>query len=392
MEILVLGRGISALAIKKKLESIHNITFAIDSNEILDDNSIFKDDVNINEYDLFFVSPGVKNDDSLLMKLKLNNKKITSEIEYALNILREHKIIAITGSNGKTTVASLLHHVLDSKGIKNVVCGNIGDPLINYIDIDKQTYIILEISSFQLERLNYFKPYISIITNISPNHLDRHSYGEYIEIKKKIYLFQNKSDFFITNAKTFRSFNMIPRCNIRVTKNHLLRSNYLKGKHNIENIAIVREVLKILDIKNYKDTIKNFRGVKYRLEYLGKIKNTNFYNDAKSTTIYSTIAALKATGKNTLLIIGGKNKNIDYRIIEKHKVKEIIIFGDEAERTTLNIKKFKDLNEVFIYVKDNYTSFKNILFSPGFTSYDLYKNYIERGEDFERLFKKYFQL
>ena len=131
MEILILGRGKSALAVKKYLEKDNKITFGIEDNESLDQESIYKKDVDIEKYDLFFVSPGVKNDDPLLIKLIENNKKITSEIEYALSILNKHKIIAITGSNGKTTVATLLHYVLNKKGVKNVVCGNIGDPLIN---------------------------------------------------------------------------------------------------------------------------------------------------------------------------------------------------------------------------------------------------------------------
>ena len=392
MEILILGRGKSALAVKKYLEKDNKITFAIEDNESLDQESIYKKDVDIEKYDLFFVSPGVKNDDPLLIKLIENNKKITSEIEYALSILNKHKIIAITGSNGKTTVATLLHYVLNKKGVKNVVGGNIGDPLINYANIDIDTYIILEISSFQLERLHYFKPYISIITNITPNHLDRHTYGEYIELKKKIYLFQDKNNFLIVRKKDYKKFNMFSKCNVKYIKNNYLKLKYLVGKHNKENVSIVIEVLKILNINKYKRIIEDFKGVKYRLEYLGKYNKTKFYNDSKSTTIYATISALKSIGRNTLLIIGGRNKNIDYSILKKYKVKEIIIFGEEAKITDLDIKKFNNLEEVFNYLKVSVNKYKNILFSPGFTSFDLYKDYIERGEAFEKLCKKHFEL
>ena len=128
------------------------------------------------------------------------------------------------------------------------------------------------------------------------------------------------------------------------------------------------------------------------MEYLGKYNKTNIYNDAKSTTIYSTIEAIKLLKKNTLLILGGKNKNIDYSIIKNYKIKEIIIYGEEAKFTNLNIKKFNTLKDVFIYLNDNINNFKNILYSPGFQSLDQYKNYKERGKEFERLCKEYFNV
>ena len=392
MNILLIGRGISNLSLKKELEKNNKVTFAIEDYENLDEFSIYKKDVNINDYDLFFVSPGVRNDDELYLKLKENNKTISSELEYSLEKLKDNKIIAITGSNGKTTVATLLSHVLKRKNIKHVLAGNIGDPLINYINIDKDTLIVLEVSSFQLERINNLKPYISIITNITPNHLDRHSLNEYIEIKKKIYLYQNESDYLITNYNTYNKYKFTPKCKIIKINKSKIKSKYLLGNHNRYNINFVIQVLKILKIKNYIKDIKSFKGVKYRLEYLGKYNKTKIYNDAKSTTIYSTIEAIKLLNKNTLLILGGRNKNIDYSIIKKYKIKEIIIYGEEAKLTKLNIKKFNSLKDIFIFLKDNINKYKNILYSPGFTSLDQYNNYKERGEEFERLCKEYFNV
>jgi len=392
MEILILGRGKSALSLEKELSINNNITFAIEDYEKLDNKSVYKKDVDINKYEIYYISPGVKNNDELLLKLKDNHKIISSELEYALDKLKNHKIIAITGSNGKTTVASLLHYVLNKKGIKNVVCGNIGDPLINYINVDVSTYIILEISSFQLERINNLKPYISIITNITPNHLDRHTFEQYIEIKKKIYLNQGKDEYLIINRKTYKEYKINTNTNLKIINNKRIKSEYLIGKHNQENISFVCKVLDILNIKNYKKIIKEFRGVKFRLEYLGKYNNTLIYNDAKSTTMYSTIEAIKSVGKNTLLIIGGRNKNIDYSFINDYKVKEIIIFGEEATKTHLSIKKFKDLKEIMPYLKTNINKYNVVLFSPGFTSFDLYNNYIERGEDFEKLIYENFKI
>ena len=392
MNILLIGRGISNLSLKKELEKNNKVTFAIEDYENLDEFSIYKKDVNINDYDLFFVSPGVRNDDELYLKLKENNKIISSELEYSLNKLKDNKIIAITGSNGKTTVASLLSHVLKRKNIKHVLAGNIGDPLINYINIDKDTLIVLEVSSFQLERINNLKPYISVITNITPNHLDRHSLNEYIEIKKKIYLYQDESNYLITNYDTYNKYKFTPKCKIIKINKSIIKSKYLLGNHNRYNINFVIQVLKILKIKNYIKDIKSFKGVKYRLEYLGKYNKTKIYNDAKSTTIYSTIEAIKLLNKNTLLILGGRNKNIDYSIIKKYKIKEIIIYGEEAKLTKLNIKKFDSLKDIFIFLKDNINKYKNILYSPGFTSLDQYNNYKERGEEFERLCKEYFNV
>lgn len=392
MEILILGRGKSALCLERELIKENNVTFAIEENELLDNKSIYKKDVNINQYDLFYISPGVRNDDELFLKIKKNNKKISSEIEYALNKLKNHKIIAITGSNGKTTIASLLHYVLDRKKIKNVVCGNIGDPLVNYITVSVDTYIILEISSFQLERIKKIKPYISVITNITPNHLDRHTFDEYINIKKKIFSFQNNNEYLIVNKKTYKKYNIKTNSKIKIIKKLKLKSKHLIGNHNYENFGTVKEILDILNIKDYYEDIKSFRGVKYRFEYIGKYNKTLIYNDAKSTSIYSTIEAIKCVGKNTLLIMGGRNKNIDYSILKKYRVKEIIMYGEEAQKTKLNIKKFLNLAEAMEYVKNNINNFKVILYSPGFTSFDLYNNYIERGEDFEKLCFKNFEI
>ena len=392
MNILLIGRGISNISLKKELEKKHKVTFAIEQYEELDDFSIYKKDVNINDYDLFFISPGIGNNDELYLKLKENNKPISSELEYALDKLKNNKIIAITGSNGKTTVASLLSYVLTKKHVKHVLAGNIGDPLINYINIDKDTLIILEVSSFQLERLNYLKPYISIITNITPNHLDRHTLNEYINLKKKIYSKQDNNDYLITNFTTYKKYKFKSKSKLIKINKSIINSKYLRGNHNRYNINFVIKVLKILKIKKYIKDIKSFKGVKYRLEYLGKYNKTNIYNDAKSTTIYSTIEAIKLLKKNTLLILGGKNKNIDYSIIKNYKIKEIIIYGEEAKFTNLNIKKFNTLKDVFIYLNDNINNFKNILYSPGFQSLDQYKNYKERGKEFERLCKEYFNV
>ena len=150
--------------------------------------------------------------------------------------------------------------------------------------------------------------------------------------------------------------------------------------------------MNILNIKKYKKYIKEFQGVKYRLEYIGKYNNTNIYNDAKSSTIYSSIEAIKSVGYNTLLILGGRNKNIDYSCINNIKVKKIIIYGEEAKKTNLKIEKFSDLNDIFEYLKIHINEYKNILYSPGFTSFDLYENYIKRGEDFESKCKEYFKI
>lgn len=388
MNILILGRGKSAYSLYNVLSKEHFVSFAIEDYEKLDNNSIYKKDVDIDKYDKFFVSPGVKNDDLLYLKLKGSNKDISSEIEYALDKLKNHKIIAITGSNGKTTVASLLHHVLTKKGVKNVVCGNIGDPLINYINVDLDTLIILEISSFQLERINFIKPYISIITNITPNHLDRHTFKDYVNIKKKVYLYQDNNDYLIINKETYSIYNIESNSNIIISKKKKIKSKHLIGNHNYINIGYVIDALKILNIKDYYDEIKSFKGVKYRLEFLGKINNTNIYNDAKSSTIYSTIEALKSVGSDTLLILGGRNKDIDYSIINNYKVKQIVMYGEEKDKTSLDVIKFNNLKEAFKYAINNQSKFKNILYSPGFTSFDQYNNYNERGEEFERLFNQ----
>lgn len=392
MQILLIGKGKSNELLKKELEKNNNVKFAIEDYEKIDNDCIYKKNVNINEYDMFYVAPGVPNNDPLLLELKKNNKYISSELEYSLNRLKNNKIIAITGSNGKTTVASLLSYILKKKNIKHVLAGNIGTPLVKYINISIDTLIILEVSSFQLERVNNLKPYISIITNITPNHLDRHSLEDYIKIKKKIYSLQDKDSFLITNNDTKYKYEINPNVKIKIIKRKNIKTKYLIGNHNIENINFVIQVLKILKIKNYIRIIKKYKGVKYRLEYLGKYKKTKIYNDAKSTTIYSTISALNSLKGKTLLILGGKNKNIDYSIINNLEIQKIIMYGEETKYTSLKINKYLTLKDAFKYVKTNILEYDNILFSPGFTSLDQYESYMERGKEFEKLCKESFKL
>ena len=392
----------------------------------------------INKADLVIISPGISPQSEIVKKINSKNISIISDIELA-SYFTKKPIIAVTGTNGKTTTTSLITHLINSSGKKAISCGNIGKPFIEAVNEDKGNldYFILEISSFQI----YYSPHLScdiaVCLNITPDHLDWHiKFDDYIKTKEKLFLQQNKKAWSVLNYsdKILKSFSpdtnrfyfsykkpdkytleIFPRfafcengdlfikdCD-KIYK--LINKNELNllGTHNIENTLAASIATKIINI-DYNSIIKglkSFKGVEHRLEYVKETKNKTFYNDSKATNPEATIKAIEAISeiknKNITLILGGKDKktNLNEMINTiKNHVSEVILYGEAKERfqNELDKNSFKKLIIVNDLSDAVATSLKSktdiVLFSPACASFDMFKNYEERGKTFKELVSK----
>ncbi len=390
----------------------------------------------INKANLVIISPGISPNSEIVKKLYSLKLPVISDIELAKYFTKK-PIIGITGTNGKTTTTSLITHLINNSGKRAIACGNIGKPLIEIIsEYDKNTdYYVLEISSFQI----YYSPTlacdIAVCLNITPDHLDWHgSLENYSKTKEKLFLQQNKISWSVLNyedslIKKFTTKNNIfyfsytkPKSKIlddipyicfyeddllkAKEKNQItpvINKNELTiiGSHNIENVLAGIAVSRIIGI-NYADIssgLKSFKGVEHRLEYIKSINSKAFYNDSKATNPEATIKAIEAFhGKKITLILGGKDKktSLDKMVRTiKNRVSEVILFGEAKDRflnelTNQSFKEIKIVNDLHEVVKTSLKSNTDIvLFSPACASFDMFKNYEERGKQFKELVSKY---
>ena len=396
--VLIVGYGITGKSIKNFL-SQYNLNIEI--SESIEDFSIR----DLNKYDLFAVSPGIplnKNPYSILKKYK---QKIISDIDI-FSLFNSSKKIAITGSNGKSTVVSILGYILEKLGKNVATIGNIGKPVLSCVN-DNLEYSILELSSFQIDLLNKSNFDIGCVINITPDHLDRYdNFNEYANSKLSLKSYCN--DFFIydynNNGLKYENndFDIINK-DIFYNEDKLLSINdtNLSGKHNLENIVIVLNIIKKLDIdlKLACNIIKDFIGLNYRCTNLGFINNVQYINDSKGTNIGATIKAIEslAESKNIILILGGVAKGGDFstmqHFIDKY-VKNICIFGKDKNQIDSQINNsiskqiFDNLEQCFYFSKEIAKDNDIILFSPACASFDQYKSYSERGKFFTELFIK----
>lgn len=343
----------------------------------------------IKNRDLILVSPAVTDEALPVIWAKAFNIPIISEIELG-GILCPATIIAVTGTNGKTTVTTLIGRVLAAKGEKVFICGNIGNPFCSELNkIEASDFVSLEVSSFQLEKIRTFKPKISVMLNFSPNHLDRYKNIEkYLEAKKRIFMNQDKSDYLILNQQDpiFRELAKEAKANVL----------YFSERQDLNpNQAVVLVVSSILGIDKEMclEVFDKFKGVEHRLEYVAQLNNIKFINDSKSTNVDSTIWALKNISQPIVLIAGGKDKGSDYSVIVdlmRRKVKEIILLGEAKEKMKDAFKGSLSINEVFILDEAVNLAFAKaspgdcVLFSPMCSSFDMFSNFEERGEVFKK--------
>ena len=372
-------------------------------------------------------SPGVPDKAELLKKIKSLNIPVISEIEFAGRYTNA-KMIGITGTNGKTTTTMLIYHILKKAGLKVGLGGNIGKSFALQVAEHDYDYYVLELSSFQLDDMYHFKCDVAVLTNITPDHLDRYNYElkNYVMSKFRILQNQTSSDAFIYCADDPITSEYLPTVNIRahtypysirqrqdegawVEENqiHFLTNNKhltmlihdlaLQGKHNLYNSMAAGISAKLLDIRkeDIRESLSDFRNVEHRLEFVSSVHGIEFVNDSKATNVNSTWYALESFNKPVILILGGVDKGNDYSTLlelVKDKVKAIVCLGTDNKKI---IKTFKNIVSSIVEtasaeeaVKVSYSLGKKgdvVLLSPACASFDLFENYEDRGTTDGRL-------
>ena len=419
-KILIYGLGKSGLSAFKFLKQENEINIYDD--KIKNDNKKFKNfflsykKIIKKKFDGIIISPGIDiNNCSLSIFLKNNFKNIYTDLDIFYNHYKKNKKITITGTNGKSTTAKILYEVLKDQKADARLVGNIGNPVLLEKNITNRTVFVIEASSYQLEYSKLFRSSISLILNISPDHLDRHkTINKYLKAKFKLLKNQTKKDLAILNTNNFyikreiESKKFLPRI-IKVNKNisnsflKKINNQYFNTDGNKENLKFVFEVAKILKLK--KDilfkTLHKFKGLKYRQEIIFKTKKLLIINDSKATSFSSSIGLLKSLN-NIYWVVGGLAKRNDRFILSKKDCEnsKAYIFGTDKKFFISKLKKvikyesFLDLKslmkKIFLDIKtDTELTHKTILFSPAAASFDSFKNFEERGKYFNQLIRKY---
>ena len=343
----------------------------------------------IRDKDILVLSPGVPNDAMPVIWAQQFNIPIISEIEFAW-ILCPATVIAVTGSNGKTTVTTLIGKILEASGRRVFVCGNIGNPFSQEIEKMKEDdFVSLEVSSFQLERIIKFKPKISVILNFSANHLDRYkNMQEYLAAKKKIFLNQDETDYLVLNRQEPVLRQLAQEANAKVVY-------FTQAQGLNPNQAAVSAVGSILGIGQdlISGVFRDFKGIEHRLEFVAEVNNIKFINDSKATTVESVIWALENIHNPILLIAGGKHKGLDYSVIldlVRSKVKNVVLIGEAREKIKVAFRGFSAIEEADTLEDAVSKAFLKaspgdcVVLSPMCSSFDMFTDYEERGNVFKK--------
>jgi UDP-N-acetylmuramoylalanine--D-glutamate ligase len=376
-------------------------------------------------------SPGIPEKAPIMKKIRQKGIPVISEIELAYRHKGNSKVVAITGSNGKTTTTALLFHICRTGGLDCALVGNIGYSFARQVATDPRPVYIAEISSFQLDDIVSFRPDIAILTNITEDHLDRynHQFENYIHAKFRIAQNQTKHDYFIycpddpVTAANLNKFELQPNLLPFTMKKELRQGAYikdeqmlvkvkeqemrmsindfaLKGKHNQYNSMAAGLAATVLDIRKEKirEAIQNFESLEHRMEPVATIKGVEYINDSKATNINSTWYALESMTKPVVLILGGVDKGNDYSVIEdlvKEKVKAIICLGINNEKIHAAFKSkvevMADAGSAAAAVQMAYQLAAKgdvVLLSPACASFDLFKNFEDRGNQFKKAVKE----
>lgn len=384
----------------------------------------------LKDIDLIVISPGIPKNNPIYLEAKRREIKIISEIELAFHFSKA-PIIAVTGTKGKSTTTSLIGEILKNAGIENIVAGNIGLPFISVVRKLNDGFFVLEVSSFQLEDIMEFKPFISLFINIYPDHLDRYqSMDEYIRAKERIFMNQNEKDYAIINhdqeeiiklaskysmRKLFFGFNKLgdkygiyyDESSKGIVYKTFEREGILKVPKGIWNSVLLKNfmaaslvgLLLNIDDKTIEKTGEEFKGIPFALEKIGEIKGRIFINDSKATNPISTISAIKSINSPIILILGGRNKNFNFEelfeYIKKSNVKSVILIGETkkimsslAESYKISYEKADSLEEAVRMGFKRSEPGDVILLSPACASFDMFENYKERGKVFNKIVEK----
>lgn len=438
--VLVLGLGISGVSTAKALYKLGANIIISDlkkEEELIDYVSEIRDlnvrfflgtnDVPLEYIDLIIKSPGIPLTVDLIKEANRRGIEVISDIELAYRINPDNNFIAITGTNGKTTTTALTGEFFKNGDLPTHVVGNIGVGILwNIVNSDNEDIFVIEASSFQLESTVYFNPKVSVILNITPDHLDWHKDLEaYIDAKKKIFRNQTKDEYTILNYddKLLRNMEKEVASNliwfsrqyelpkgVYVKDGHivindgnsvkaLIKTDEIKllGKHNLENVLASVSIAWImgLDMDTMKYVLKTFSGVEHRIEYVDTVNGIKFYNDSKGTNPDASIKAIEALKSPIILIAGGHDKGNEFDefiLSFNNKVKALILLGETKYKIKNTAIKYGFNN---IYIVDNmkeaviksYELAKtgdNVLLSPACASWDMYRSFEERGKDFKK--------
>lgn len=431
--ILIMGFGVTGKSSLKFLREfpvkiyIYDKKIDLQSLKVDEDFIIFKDE-DLDKIDLIVKSPGIYPFDDLLVKAREKNIEIISDIELSYRYLKTDNVVAVTGTNGKTTTTTIVGDILKRKA-KTFVVGNIGRGILEITkEAKKDDFIVIEASSFQLEDTIKFKPHIALLTYVTSDHLDWHKTTEnYVKAKLKIFANQDENDFAILN---YEDRNLAKKHNIKAQKYYfsmekisekgsyfedgkiyyndgknseeILEVKDLKipGVHNIKNVMAAIIIAKLFGIDSYtiKRSISSFTGVEHRIEFVRELNGVKYYNDSKGTNPDSTEVAIAAMDGYVILIAGGYDKNSNFdNLIEKSKdkLKTVILLGETADKISNSCKKsdvefyiVKDLNKAVELAKKLAVKGEDVLLSPACASWDMYSNYEARGRHFKDLVRE----
>ncbi|MCF6296041.1 MAG: UDP-N-acetylmuramoyl-L-alanine--D-glutamate ligase [Flavobacteriaceae bacterium] len=380
--------------------------------------------------DVVMKSPGIPDNVSIVKKLVENNISVVSEIELASQFT-DANLIGITGSNGKTTTTMMIHQILTNANFNAGIAGNIGESFAKQVATRNFEHYVLELSSFQLDGIKNFKPHIAIITNITPDHLDRYDYKfeNYIASKFRIAMNQTKDDYLIYDAddqvivnylkmnpvqSTLLPFSLIIKVdngaylennNIKITieNNQIIMpttSLTLEGKHNIKNAMAASTVAHLLKIRKHtiRESLENFQGAEHRLEHVLRINKVQYINDSKATNVNATYYALESMDAPTVWIVGGEDKGNNYNGLfpfVNEKVKAIICLGVDNRKL---LQTFGNMVDIIVETQFMSEAIKiaykiaeagdNVLLSPACASFDLFENFEDRGRQFKEAVRK----
>ena len=371
-------------------------------------------------------SPGIRAQTPLVQSLEAIDIPVISEIEFASKYTKA-TLIGITGSNGKTTTAMMTYKILDDAGFDVALAGNIGNSFAKEVAENERQFYVLEISSFQLDNIVNFAPHIGVITNITPDHLDRYcdDFTAYLKSKLRINENQTQRDFLLFNGEDPQLSIAVQNINTKVTLhefgtlNKNINTTYiendnilietkknktmintmefpLKGRHNLLNAMAASTVANLLDVskETIRESLLNFKGAPHRLEPVLKIQNIRYINDSKATNVNAVYFALESMSAPTVWIVGGVDKGNDYEMLYplvREKVKAIICLGVDNQKIINAFQSITDLmvetqsmKEAVLIAKKIAEKNDNVLLSPACASFDLFQNYEDRGDQFKQ--------